>query len=191
MLFKNKLTTLFYIIIFTTILVSCQREEKPIVYEEPEVTPIEKAVAVIHPIVGNDVTGVVYFDQTPAGIKIIADIDGLEAGKHGFHIHQYGDAREEDATSAGGHFNPENQSHSAPSAQKRHVGDLGNIVAVDNETAHYEIVDTLISLTGKHSIIGRSVIIHSGEDDFTTQPTGNAGARVGMGIIGIANPELQ
>ena len=75
--------------------------------------------------------------------------------------------------------------HGGPDDAKRHVGDLGNLVADDNGMAHFEMTDTVISFSGPHSIIGRAVIVHSGEDDLETQPTGNAGARLACGVIGI------
>lgn len=147
---------------------------------------ITKAVCDLHPTGGNDVTGTVTFSQSGAGVVVVADVEGLTPGKHGFHIHQYGDCSSLDATSAGGHFNPDEKQHGAPAAEMRHVGDLGNLEADQNGRATYEQVDSSISLNGDHSIIGRAIIVHAGEDDLTSQPTGNAGARVACGVIGIS-----
>jgi len=147
---------------------------------------IEKAVCVLHPTEGNDVTGVVTFTKTDSGIHVVADLQGLTEGKHGFHIHEYGDCSSPDGKSAGGHFNPDGKDHGAPTSADRHVGDLGNITAGADGTAHLELTDTLLAFEGPHSIIGRGIIVHAGEDDFVTQPTGNAGARVACGVIGIA-----
>jgi len=147
---------------------------------------IQKAVCVLHPTKGNETGGIITFIQTEDGVKIVADVEGLTPGKHGFHIHQYGDCSAPDGTSTGGHFNPTNEKHGSPDAEERHVGDLGNLVADDNGRAHYERLDKVISLNGPNSIIGRGIIVHAGEDDFVTQPTGNAGARVADGVIGIA-----
>ena len=72
---------------------------------------IEKAVCVIYPTAGNKVTGVVTFTKVEGGIKIVADLQGLTPGKHGFHIHEFGDCTSADGTSAGGHFNPSGVSH--------------------------------------------------------------------------------
>ncbi len=146
---------------------------------------VTKAVCVIHPTEGNTAHGVVTFTQTDAGIKIVAHIEGLTPGKHGFHIHQFGDCSLPNGKSAGGHFNPEGAPHAGPDAAKRHVGDMGNLVADENGVAHYERVDKHLAFSGKDSIIGRGIIIHAGEDDLTSQPTGNAGSRVGCGVIGI------
>jgi len=147
---------------------------------------IYKAVAVLHPTEGNNVTGTVYFNRTQKGIKITADVKGLSPGKHGFHIHAFGDCTAPDGTSAGGHFNPENQPHAGPDQAKRHVGDLGNIEADNSGNAHYERTDSHLKFDGRDSIIGRGVIVHAGEDDLVSQPSGNAGPRVACGVIGIA-----
>ena len=151
-----------------------------------ETSPVNKAVCVLHPTEGNNVKGVVTFTRTDAGIKIVADVEGLTEGKHGFHIHQYGDCTKPDGTSAGGHFNPDNKEHSGPNAEERHVGDLGNLEAGPDGRAHYERVDNVIKFSGEHSIIGRGIIVHAGNDDLESQPTGAAGARVACGVIGIA-----
>ena len=145
-----------------------------------------QAVAILHPTEGNPASGIVTFEKSMKGVKILADVVGLEPGKHGFHIHQWGDCSAPDATSAGGHYDPFNKRHGAPSDEQRHVGDLGNLVADTNGRAHYERVDQVVSLTGPNSIIGRAVIVHAGEDDLTTQPTGAAGARLACGVIGYA-----
>lgn len=151
-----------------------------------EVNPVSKAICVLHPTQGNNVQGVVTFTRTDSGIKVVADVEGLTEGKHGFHIHQYGDISNPDGTSAGGHFNPDNKKHGAPTDAERHVGDLGNLEAGADGRAHYEWVDNEITFSGEHSIIGRAIIVHAGADDLTSQPTGAAGARVADGVIGIA-----
>jgi Cu-Zn family superoxide dismutase len=151
-----------------------------------QVDTINMAVCVLHPTEGNSTEGTVTFSTSGSGVKVVADLKGLTPGKHGFHIHQYGDCSALDGTSAGGHFNPENIEHGGPNADVRHVGDLGNIEADADGNAHYESLDNMISLNGMHSIIGRAIIVHAGEDDLTSQPTGAAGARVACGVIGIA-----
>lgn len=150
--------------------------------EQPEIT---HAIAVLHPTEGNDVRGIVYFERAETGIRIRADIEGLSRGKHGFHIHEYGDCSAEDATSAGGHYNPTDSQHGAPDDVERHVGDLGNVVADGNGVVDMEWIDATIQLNGEHSIIGRSVVVHANEDDFTTQPTGAAGPRLACGVVGV------
>ncbi|MEM5788980.1 MAG: superoxide dismutase family protein [Syntrophobacteraceae bacterium] len=145
-----------------------------------------KAIAVLNPTEGNKVKGYVSFERDGKGVRLIANVEGLTPGLHGFHIHEYGDCSSPDANSAGGHFNPTDMPHAGPTAEKRHVGDLGNIEADKTGRARLEFSDKVVSLEGPHSIVGRAVIVHAQPDDFKTQPTGAAGARVACGVIGFA-----
>ena len=151
-------------------------------------TEVTKAIAVLSPALNSQVHGEVVFAKTDNGIKIIADITGLTPGKHGFHIHEFGDCSADDYSSAGSHFMAPGESHGAPSEPTRHKGDMGNLEADSSGKAHLEWVDASISFSGHNSILGRSVIIHEKEDDLKTQPTGNSGARIACGTIGIAKP---
>jgi Cu-Zn family superoxide dismutase len=147
-----------------------------------------KGVAVLMPMQGNQISGTITFTSTPKGTDVVADISGLTPGKHGFHIHEYGDCSAPDAASAGGHFDPEHMHHAGTENPHRHVGDLGNITADAAGKAHYTYLNKLLSFKGSHNIIGRSVIVHASEDDLKTQPAGNSGGRIACGIIGIAKP---
>lgn len=149
---------------------------------------ITKAVAVLIPTQGNNVSGIVAFVQDGKGIRIEADIQGLSQGTHGFHIHTFGDCSDPEGKSAGGHYNPTGQPHAGPSQQKRHMGDLGNIEADSSGSARYDRVDSHLKLNGPDSIIGRGVIVHGGIDDLKSQPSGAAGPRVACGVIGVAMP---
>ena len=181
---KGNLLHLSLFALMMLALISCGQEKKT-----GEKASILKAVAVLHPTQGNSTEGMVTFTRTENGIKVIADVSGLTPGKHGFHIHEYGNCSKADATSAGGHFNPDNKPHGAPTDKERHVGDLGNITADEEGKAHLEWLDPMIAFEGKHSIIGRAVVVHASEDDLKSQPTGNAGPRVACGVIGVANKE--
>jgi Cu-Zn family superoxide dismutase len=147
-----------------------------------------KAIAVLHPTSGNNVTGTVTFTASGDEVKVVADVTGLTPGKHGFHVHEFGDCSSPDGNSAGGHFNPTHKQHGAPDAVERHEGDLGNVVADSSGKAHLEWKDKVMKLSGPDSIIGRSMIVHVQEDDLKTQPTGNSGGRVACGVIGVAKP---
>jgi Cu-Zn family superoxide dismutase len=149
--------------------------------------PATKAVAVIQPLSGSGVRGTVTFIQEGSGVRVVADITGLSPGKHGFHIHEFGDGSAADGMSLGGHFNPDNTRHGGPEDKERHVGDLGNLEADRSGRAIYNRLDTRISLHGGNSIIGRSVVIKEKVDDFKTQPGGAAGLRIAYGIIGISS----
>ncbi len=148
-------------------------------------------IAVIIPTEGNDVSGIVYFEKVASGFEVRGTIRGLSPGDHGFHVHEFGDLSASDGTSAGGHFNPQSQPHSGPDAERRHFGDLGNITADENGVAEFSFTDDMIEAKGPNSIVGRGLIVHRDADDFTSQPTGAAGPRVGMAVIGIANPDLE
>jgi Cu-Zn family superoxide dismutase len=147
---------------------------------------IEKAICVLHPTEGNDVRGTVTFTRNGSTIRVVAEVEGLTPGKHGFHIHENGNCSASDATSAGGHFNPDDSRHGGPDDEERHVGDLGNIEAGDDGSARLEMEDSVIAFSGENSIIGRAVVVHAGEDDLTSQPTGEAGGRLACGVIGVA-----
>jgi Cu-Zn family superoxide dismutase len=166
-----------------TVSISGQGQMQGMEMKSPSV---QKAICVLYPTQGNSVSGNITFTKVDGGIKVVADLQGLSKGKHGFHIHEFGDCSSADGSAAGGHFNPEGKSHGAPMEMTRHMGDMGNIDADESGKAHLEYIDTMLSLEGDHSIIGRSVILHKNEDDLKTQPTGNAGPRIACGVIGIA-----
>ena len=156
------------------------------VKEKTNTGTVTRAVCIVYPTQGSNVSGTITFTQADNGIRVVADLKGLTAGKHGFHIHEFGDCSSPDGMSAGGHYNPMNMPHGGPMDMKRHEGDMGNIVADESGIAHLEYTDKTIRLDGPNSIIGRGVIVHKGEDDLKSQPVGNAGARVACGVIGVA-----
>ena len=153
-----------------------------------QATPtVAKAIAVVMATAGNSVSGEITFQATDQGIRVTGRLEGLTPGEHGFHIHQYGDCSAPDGSSAGGHFNPANSAHASPTSAERHVGDLGNITADEHGIVELDMVDSQLAFSGPNSIIGRAVVVHGGPDDFTSQPSGAAGPRVGCGVIGIAS----
>ena len=151
--------------------------------------PVNQLVAVMHPTEGNATHGHVIFTKVKDGIHVEADIRNLsQNSKHAIHIHEYGDARAANGTSAGGHYNPEGHDHALPHENMRHAGDLGNLESNFDGRATLDLTVHNITLNGVHNaIIGRSVIIHAKEDDGG-QPTGNAGPRIAIGVIGVAKP---
>lgn len=143
-----------------------------------------QATALVLPASGSEVVGVVRFWETGAGtVGWDVELHGLEPGPHGFHVHETGDCSAPDATSAGGHFDPTGSPHGAPDADQRHVGDLGNVVADADGTVRTSGVDARLTLRGRHSILDRAVIVHAQRDDLRSQPTGDAGGRLGCGVI--------
>lgn len=136
------------------------------------------------------VQGTLSFTQTGEDTKVEGEVKGLTPGKHGFHIHQFGDATN-GCVSAGPHFNPAGKTHGGSTDANRHAGDLGNIIAGEDGVAKVSIIDKQIPLVGPNSIIGRSLVVHEKEDDLgkggneESLKTGNAGGRLACGIIGI------
>lgn len=158
------------------LFISCKESEKK--------TGTESATAVIESKSGSDVTGSVSFtEQADGSIKVAVDVKGLEPGKHGFHLHEKGDCSADDGTSAGGHWNPKSTKHGGPDSEEHHSGDLGNITAGEDGTVKTEKVTSQFNLGSEPDALGKAVIIHAGEDDLTSQPTGAAGARVGCGVV--------
>jgi len=183
MLDMNSLQTSLIALISLALIAVDVRAQSP---EERSSAPL-KAIAVLQATPGNKVNGTVTFTEVADGVQVQADITGLTPGKHGFHVHEFGDCSAADASSAGGHFNPTHQPHAGPDAAARHVGDMGNIEADVAGTAKLNYVDHEISLTKEQSsIIGRSVVVHAKPDDLKSQPAGDSGARVACGVIGIA-----
>jgi superoxide dismutase, Cu-Zn family len=175
---------LFVIAVFVFAVTAALAQDKP------APVPNKEAVAVIVPTAGNSAKGIVRFTQDGHGVKVVADIEGLAASaKHGFHIHEFGDCSAPDGTSAGGHFDPAGtKHHGKPEDAEKHSGDLGNLESDANGKAHYEATIHGPSLeTGTGLILGRGVIIHAKADDFG-QPVGNAGGRIGCGVIGVKKP---
>lgn len=146
------------------------------------------ATCTLAPTAGNQCRGVIRFQQVQGGVRVTGEITGLPPNtKHGFHIHELGDVSAADGTSAGGHYNPGGHPHAHPGATQRHAGDLGNVEADAQGRARYEATIAGLTIAGaQHPILGRSLVLHEKPDDLTTQPTGGAGARIAVGVIGVA-----
>lgn len=151
-----------------------------------------KAVAILRG--DSNVKGIVHFEQSSESeyTTVSWEISGNDPNAlRGFHIHSFGD-NTNGCTSAGPHFNPFKKTHGAPEDEIRHVGDLGNITTDSNGVAKGSKKDLLIKLLGENSIIGRSIVVHSGTDDLgkgghaDSLTTGNAGGRPACGVIGFA-----
>jgi Cu-Zn family superoxide dismutase len=143
----------------------------------------ESATAELQPLGGSTVTGKVTFTEKDGKVLVEADISGLMPGKHGFHIHEFGDCSAPDGSSAGGHFNPEGHMHGAPGASS-HPGDLGNLDADGNGRAMLTItLEKATIASGPLSIVGRGLIVHEKADDLVSQPVGEAGGRQACAVI--------
>jgi Cu-Zn family superoxide dismutase len=149
---------------------------------------LNRAVCVLRPTMGNKVRGRIFFTQTKEGTRVRGRVNNLTPGAHGFHIHQYGDLTDRTGASAGGHFNPGGHMHGGPDSAEHHAGDLGNIEANDEGVA---MVDKMVKGLHVHFILGRSIVVHGGADDLKSQPSGAAGPRVAVGVIGVAGPPMK
>lgn len=146
-----------------------------------------QAVAELAPTAGNTAKGSIRFSVVDGRIHAMGEITGLKPNsEHGFHIHEKGDCSAPDGTSAGGHFNPAQQDHGSITADPHHGGDMPNLKANAEGVATVDgPVSSNVNL-GKgdgFDIIGRGLIVHADPDDYTSQPTGNAGARLACAVI--------
>ena len=150
----------------------------------------QEAVTNLAPASGSLVSGKLVLRPMGDGVHISGEVGGLKPGDvRGFHIHEKGDCSAADASSAGGHFNPDAVAHGAHDAPVHHTGDMPNMRADAQGVA---TVDGLLAREAtlgdgsSHDILGRGLIIHADPDDYVSQPTGNAGARLACGVIGSA-----
>jgi Cu-Zn family superoxide dismutase len=157
------------------LLASCQmfREEGP------------KATAELRPTKGNTASGMASFTQVGDKVRVHAVASGLKPGmEHGFHVHEVGDCGSGDGMSTKGHFNPYGKPHAHFSTPERHAGDLPALKADASGGAELTVeLDVITVATGPSSVVGRGLIVHAQPDDYRTQPTGNAGARLACAVI--------
>jgi Cu-Zn family superoxide dismutase len=188
--------TLLIIVLFSIYITSCK--SKPEKNTKTETTTIETKISnedhkayinvVLNPKNESNVNGIVRFIQSEDVVKMTAKISGLSKGVHAIHIHEKSDCTAPDGTSAGGHWNPTAQPHGKWGAETGyHKGDIGNFNVENDEiiTFKFSTNEWCIGCGDKtKDIIGKGIIIHQGEDDFVSQPSGAAGSRVSCaGII--------
>ena len=141
------------------------------------------------------VNGTILLMQKPGTATLIKGrITGLTEGKHGFHIHEFGDMSK-GCESMGGHYNPDGVDHG--DLEKGHVGDLGNVTAGEDGVADFLIKASRVDLIGDRSVVGRGIVIHAKEDDLgkggdaESLKTGNAGDRLACGVITLRSQETK
>ena len=144
-----------------------------------------RARAELQPTRGNNASGTVYFRQVGERVRVQALVTGLRPGReHAFHIHEVGDCGSGDGMGTKGHFNPYGKPHAHHSTAERHAGDLPALKADAAGRAELSIeLDVLTVASGPASVVGRGLIVHADPDDYRTQPTGNAGARIACAVI--------
>ena len=144
-----------------------------------------RATAQLQPTKGNKTFGEADFEQVGDKVRVVVFVQGLKAGQdHGLHIHEVGDCSSGDGMSTKGHFNPYGKPHGHPGGAERHAGDLPALKANQEGRANIQVDLDIITLTpGPANVVGRGLIVHADPDDYKTQPTGNAGARIACGVI--------
>jgi len=136
---------------------------------------------------GSPVTGMATLTDTSAGLQVVVEVSNVTPGAHGLHIHQFGSCGD-GGNAAGGHYNPDGVKHGflpKDGFSGAHAGDLGNIEIGANGSGTLELTLPPLRLSGApYSVGGRAIVLHEKGDDFG-QPTGNAGGRIGCGVIAI------
>lgn len=172
-------------------LAACEATPEPTEEQtQPSATAVDespsRAVAQLEAKSGSDLRGEAFFvaegaNQVSFGIYV----EGVSPGEHAVHLHETGDCSAEDASSAGAHWNPTNEDHGQWGVPPFHLGDIGNIVVGEDGDGSLSLTTDSWSLSdeGERAVVGRAVVVHEGADDFTTQPGGAAGARIGCGVI--------
>ena len=142
------------------------------------------AMATLAPTSGSTASGTVQLTQLADGsVEVKVDLTGVPAGVHGFHIHDKGDCGD-NGNAAGGHYNPMATQHGSPDAPPHHAGDFGNVTADANGEVHTSFTTRSVTVEdGMATAVGHAIILHANPDDLTTQPTGNAGARIACGVV--------
>lgn len=134
---------------------------------------------------GSIISGKIILTETEEGLSVSAEVSGVPAGEHGFHIHQFGSC-DDAGKAAGGHYNPDQAKHGdllKDGHAGAHAGDLGNILVSSNRTGSLQKILPQLTLSdGPYSVAGRAFILHADPDNYG-QPTGNAGSRIGCGTI--------
>lgn len=179
----QRIRTLFVILVIA-LLAGCAGDDKP-----AATTPAPgqiRAHATLKATSNSHVSGTLQLAATDNGVHITGQISGLQPDSdHGFHIHANGDCSAPDAKSAGGHFNPANAPHGHPDFGPHHAGDMPNQHANADGVATVDVTAHDIELgTGSDTdVLGGAIIVHAKPDDYTSQPSGAAGARIACGVI--------
>ncbi|MDR0137698.1 superoxide dismutase family protein [Metabacillus idriensis] len=182
----------YYAVIITALLSLSACQATAEIESEDESLPVsEKAVAPENIDIINSEgvqIGTAALTETSKGVTIRLKAEGLEPGKKAIHLHETGKCEKPDFKSAGGHFNPAKKQHGFDNPKGFHAGDLPNIEIDENGTVDVELHAAEVTLKQgkKNSLLdedGSSIIIHEKEDDYMTDPAGNAGNRIACGAI--------
>lgn len=193
-----KRISLSLIICSSLLIFACKNENKEKEMDEQSETEmtseketkkeeVKKVKVDLQAVSDSNLSGNVVFTEENGEVSMTAIISGLSEGTHAIHIHEKGDCSAADGSSAGGHWNPTDEQHGEwGSSEGYHKGDIGNfeVDANGNGTVNLSTDEWCIGCGDeKKDILGKAVIVHDGVDDYTSQPSGAAGTRVGCGVI--------
>ncbi len=167
-------------------LTACGTTPEPVATVPPAQSTAKQAVANLASASGSLVSGKVTVVPMADGVHLSGAVGGLPPNStHGFHIHEKGDCSAADASSAGPHFNPSAAPHGKAESGAHHAGDMDNVVSNAEGVVNLDIHVNGVTLGGgaANDIAGRALVVHAAPDDYTSQPAGNAGARVACGVI--------
>ena len=145
------------------------------------------AQAVLMPTQDRTAGGELSLTPETGMLRLTGRLSGLTPGAtHAFHIHEIGDCSHPAAESAGPHFNPAGQPHGNRDTGPHHAGDMPNVVAdaLGQAEVNLTLADLELGTNGPRDVLGRAIIVHEQADDYSSQPAGNAGARIACGVIG-------
>ncbi|HXV76180.1 MAG TPA: superoxide dismutase family protein [Candidatus Polarisedimenticolaceae bacterium] len=186
----SKLWVLFLVLCAVVALAGCGSEQSGSAEPEEAATePVQPSIqridAVLSAKSGSELTGVAIFVKDAAGVSLQLNVENTPPGEHAVHIHEFGDCSADDASSAGGHWNPSTEDHGRWGMPPHHLGDIGNITVGEDGTGSLSLsTDRWTMGDGSVTdIVGKSIIVHADPDDFTSQPTGAAGGRIGCAVI--------
>lgn len=159
-------------------------EPAPSAEAAPAPEPPKPIEATIKGAKKSKLTGTVTLTQEDDGVKVVVSVENAKPGEHATHIHEKADCSAADFKSAGGHLNPDNMPHGLPTAEKHHLGDLGNMKVGKDGKGTLEIVVKGANLKpgDAHSFLDRAIIVHANKDNGKP-PMGGAGGRIGCGEI--------
>lgn len=147
---------------------------------------MDSATVMLNAASGSLVSGTLTARPMGDGLHVTGEVGGLAPNStHGFHIHAKGDCSAADASSAGDHFNPTTQPHGRSGSAHYHGGDADNLVADAKGVAEvdWHFPGLTLGGGGANDALGKAIIVHANRDDYTTQPSGDAGARIACGVI--------